>query len=937
MGLLMPAGVAEIHNNTIVKNDWGLWVAKDGSTVFPNVSNCIFWDNPEDDLSVWDEEGMNELTDVIPASYCCIESLDPNDSNYPECINDNPLFADLDADDIHLQSESPCIDAGYPSGDYSGQTDIDGEARVMERAGGATGPQAIVDMGADEAWGIVHNTTQDIWYYEIPEAIDDAFDDDVIVVYPGTYYGKIDFLEKNITLQSTAPNNWDVVESTVINGNDESRVVIVNGDSCVLNGLTITGGGYLTVELSGSSNILRNCIVENNRHGVYNLGDNTVVANCIIRNNTGDGIQSLGQAINIQNSLIYNNGHSGVISCGYDISVANCTIVNNGTQGVYVQCGEFTDIYNCIVWNNGIDLRNCTATYSWLTVDGDPLFADTDFYHLQYGSPCVDAGAEGNYGSQTDIDGDTRVMAGRVDMGADETPPRVHNVTSDRWYPAINTAILDANNYDTIVVYPGTYYESLYMDSLPPHYSSQHIAIQSVDPNDWDVVSATVIDGNGVSNTIFAGFGTYPTFSGLTITGGNRGIYAGYPGSIAVSNCIIENNNSFGAYIYCCSNAAMNNCIIKDNTVEGIYLEAVGSCDLKNTLIHNNGTGIRSYGPVSADIHNCTIVDNSSYGIKGAEFAEFDIKNCIIWENSDDLYDCNAIYSCISNGDAGIGNISTDPCFASTDSNDFHLQFISPCVNAGDPNGDYEGQVDIDGEIRVFGSRVDMGADETTHPDGHWWKLDEESGTTAYDFIDDDDGTFNGSDPCWVEGIFGGAVECNGVNDYFSVSSLNGQYHPYSTAFSVAGWFRTSQSAGKQTIVGNWNNYSPYPGISYYFGWQVLLENNKVTAKTGRAGSTDSITGTTDVNDGQWHHFVFVYTRYNSNSYLYVDGQPEGTPCQMYSYVNNLRFRIGDASYVSTGSPILGGGPFNGTIDEIMLFDYTLSEEEIYQLYENGM
>ena len=49
--------------------------------------------------------------------------------------------------DYHLISGSPCIDAGYPEGDYAGQTDIDGEPRVFD---GDANETEIVDMGADE-------------------------------------------------------------------------------------------------------------------------------------------------------------------------------------------------------------------------------------------------------------------------------------------------------------------------------------------------------------------------------------------------------------------------------------------------------------------------------------------------------------------------------------------------------------------------------------------------------------------------------------------------------------------------------------------------------------------------------------------------------------------------------------------------------------------
>jgi hypothetical protein len=43
---------------------------------------------------------------------------------------------------------------------------------------------------------------------------------------------------------------------------------------------------------------------------------------------------------------------------------------------------------------------------------------------------------------------------------------------------------------------------------------------------------------------------------------------------------------------------------------------------------------------------------------------------------------------------------------------DYHITSDSLCINAGDPNGDYDGEKDIDGEERVSCDIVDIGADE---------------------------------------------------------------------------------------------------------------------------------------------------------------------------------------------------------------------------------
>jgi len=507
----------------------------------------------------------------------------------------------------------------------------------------------------------------------------------------------------------------------------------------------------------------------------------------------------------------------------------------------------------------------------------------------------------------------------------------VWNKTQDKFYITIQNGVDNANDNDEIIVYPGTYYESV-------SFSDKDIMVHSTDPNDWDVVAETIIDANGANNSVVfdSGEGNSSVLTGLTIKGAVNGIDCN-SSSPTISKCVIRDNSSAGVYCVSGSPAILNNKIYSNGSY-GINLSQTGSSTIvKNNLIYDDAKGIYLDNPQgAATISNNTIVDNAAEGICKSSGTAPTITNCIVWNNSDDLYDCNATYSCIENNDVGTGNISSDPCFVNADGNDFHIDIHSPCIDAGNPNGSYTGQTDIDGGSRVVGTYVDMGADESIVPKAaHYWMLDETSGTTADDSIDNNDGTFDGNNPCWVAGLIGGAIDCNGVSDYFSVSSMNTAYNPAST-FTVAGWFKTSQSTGMQTIVGQWGQYKPNQyAPSLYFGWQVLVENKKVVARFGSSSISD-ITGTSDVNNGNWHHFALVYPTVTSNAVLYVDGSSQGTPGTKTCAVSNTKFRIGDGSYVSSGSPVLKGGPFKGMIDDVMIFNSVLSANAVNQLYLSG-
>jgi len=365
-----------------------------------------------------------------------------------------------------------------------------------------------------------------------------------------------------------------------------------------------------------------------------------------------------------------------------------------------------------------------TRVYNW----GPNVTDMNEDSHLTVLSPCIDTG-DPNFtpaSGETDIDGQTRVMRGTVDMGADEFP-RVHNTTQDQWYVDIQDAIDDANNNDTIKAYPGTYYERV-------DFNGVNCTLTGTDPNDWDVVESTIIDANGgiLTSAVLLDANEDSAFvTGLTLQNAFYGIKCD-SADATVSKCLIK-ENTFGFYCYSAS-PAITECIVKDNTSSGLWLQS-GSPVISRNTIENNGTGISatatgtiknnwiyggSYGITvasAATIRNNTITNTSLKGIYKPFGSAPTISNCIIWNCNDDLSGCSATYSCISdcNDANGTGNIcgdANDPNFLDVDANDFHLKATSPCINTADPNFTDAYEVDFDGEGRIMSGTVDMGADE---------------------------------------------------------------------------------------------------------------------------------------------------------------------------------------------------------------------------------
>lgn len=568
----------------------------------------------------------------------------------------------------------------------------------------------------------------------IQSAIDLCIEGDVVEAMPGTYYETLSFTSKAITLTSIDPNDWWLVEKTMIDAGGASAGVATFGSgdaNSTITGLTLTNGQYGVSCGSSSCNpVITRCIIEDNTsHGIYCTAGSPEITNNMIGDNTGDGIRSSSSTPpTIKNNWIYDNSDGIEFSSALSAAtVRNNTIVYNDSNGIRVDSNTAPTVSNCILWGNNGDLYDCNATYSciedgadpnYYNISSDPLFIDasSDDYRLQRTSPCINTGDPNQtYTGETDIEGEVR-EAKTVDMGADEVC-EVHNNTQDTWYSGVDSqgiqdAIDDANEGDVIVVYEWTFYESI-------DFNDVNIMLTSTDPCNWDVVEATIIDANDSDANVVtfdSGQDANSILKGFTITGGKNGVYCDNSSSPIIRNCIITDNNSAGIACISGSPLIINN-KISENGGDGIYSSSTIPPAIKYNWIYANNNGIKLTDANSAAwILNNTIIDNNSIGIYRASGTDPNINSCILWGNDgNDLVDCNNVrYSCVEEGaDPNYYNFAINPSFsfADGDSNDFHLSPISPCEDFGDPNVDRSGDKDIDGHS-VEQDNPPIGGDE---------------------------------------------------------------------------------------------------------------------------------------------------------------------------------------------------------------------------------
>ncbi len=249
-----------------------------------------------------------------------------------------------------------------------------------------------------------------------------------------------------------------------------------------------------------------------------------------------------------------------------------------------------------------------------------------------------------------------------------------------------------------------------------------------------------------INNTATSGGGAYLgtlancTLSGNTcpFTGGNGGGAAGsillnctlsgnvtgrpYPNSTGASsgggasggtlnNCVLSGNSAYGAGSRGggASGCTVNNCQLVNNYTDdqgaGAYDSTLNNCLLTGNVATLGG------GATEGTLNNCTIFYNRSAGGGGGGTYYLTANNCTIFSNTSPNNLASTLNYCCTPDAGSAGCITNVPLFVNPLGGDFHLQNYSPCINAGN-NAYVTVTNDLDGNPRIVGGTVDMGAYE---------------------------------------------------------------------------------------------------------------------------------------------------------------------------------------------------------------------------------
>jgi len=200
------------------------------------------------------------------------------------------------------------------------------------------------------------------------------------------------------------------------------------------------------------------------------------------------------------------------------------------------------------------------------------------------------------------------------------------------------------------------------------------------------------------------------------------------------------------------------------------------------------------------------------------------------------------------------------------------------------------------------------------------WKGD----NNANDSVGSNNGTLM-SGATFTTGKSGQALRFDGVDDYVSLSDVDFKSNvPRSMAF----WVKTSD-AGDPITFGHLKGAFFGRGNGTTQHLHLGIASGKQTIEWYDSGA-QSIQGTSNIADNNWHHLVFVSDGAGTVS-LYVDGALENSGAFVHTS-GSTSTRLG-SQY--EGNPIYSYF-FNGSLDEVLFFDRALSASEIAAIYGAG-
>jgi len=239
---------------------------------------------------------------------------------------------------------------------------------------------------------------------------------------------------------------------------------------------------------------------------------------------------------------------------------------------------------------------------------------------------------------------------------------------------------------------------------------------------------------------------------------------------------------------------------------------------------------------------------------------------------------------------------------------------------------------EIEGEIGELSSLIGPLAEPNSLV-AHWSFEDNYN-----DFVGGHDGIPIG-DPQFKAGKVDKSIKFDGTDDYLEVPDHEDIDFEADENFSISFWIKVPVHDDTPWKLSRFlfKSHMNSPRIGYYFAveWRYQIGVGKLIFY---ALDSDTYSGyvisNISINDNAWHHIIGV--KQGSNGYLYIDGKLDNNVNNMPTGNLSTNQSLKLASIGHNWSSMAGDMMFNGSLDEVKIWNYALDENKVYEEYMEG-
>ncbi|MBR9704205.1 hypothetical protein GOV12_02245, partial [Candidatus Pacearchaeota archaeon] len=752
-------------------------------------------------------------------------------------------------------------------------------------------------------------------------------------------------------------NNCKVINNTLYNGQGGMFFRYLSG--CQIKNNWVNGTNTQGIQLYSTSNntLTNNSVTYSNRaYNIYQSSNNILINNKAI----GNSVYGIGLTRNSHNNIFYdsnftlNNAYDVYLYMNSNANASNNTFINvtYDLSKEYIEAGS--DLirkwyYQALVNDSSGDLINN------VNVTGYNSSWQIEFTDNTNSSGLIDRIEIIDYVNF----GGTRSYYSNYTINAS-----INGLNLSSSY----NVTLNENNLNHILTFSDDFINSC------TTLSSANTEYEMIS----DVINNTLIDNciNITAQNVTLDCNGYYILSNQNFSGVFSNQF-----NTTVKNCNIsmgdfqgDSDESLGGMgIKIKTTSSDLKCNIINNTLinqgRGMSINANANdpseeCLILNNTVRNTTYGIHSYR-ISNSTYSGNLIEDSVYGIYVMGGANNTYSNNIVFNTTSDLI-CE--YTCKHNifKDSNFSLSSNDAIFMGEVAGVYpsNNTFINVTYDISKENvqsgtdlirkwyyrayvNDSSGVVVNEANVSAFNSSDNLEFSYLTRQEeisssesglvGLWHFNNDsnygENSTHVYDFSGNGNNgsvvgdAFDSDSGFTTNGQIGtGARMFDGDEDWIDGTSGDLDGLNIST---ISMWFKRDAIGGQQALFNEY--YDP----NNYFLFYISNGNNKFYAFTNVGGITKNAANTSTVfNDvTKWYHLVIVI---NGSSWTtFVDGAYDTSVSNNDTFTDipdSHRWRIG--SYESSGSN--SGYYWNGSIDEVAVWNRSLSTNEIQELYEKG-